>query len=163
MAGTGYHSGSHIRCAVSHCLRPQSHVGGNSFVPRCYQVCPRLPPWHSFLRRFKAQISGERIQKLLRTLDNYGTINWTGNALLYSYGLFNNYGSGIVSAVGTPQYVVVNSSLPSTFNNYGTFTRTNGTVFYFNGDYVNNYGLMEAQAGTLSIYNSTMKIGRAHV
>ncbi len=90
-----------------------------------------------------------------RTLDNYGTINWSGNAVLYSYGLFNNYGLVNVTAVGTPQYLAASASLPPTFNNYGTFNRTNGTVFYFQGDYVNNFGSMNAQAGILSIYNST--------
>ena len=91
-----------------------------------------------------------------RTLDNYGTINWSGNALLYSYGLFNNYGSVNATAVGTPQYLAANANLPPTFNNYGSFTRLAGTVFYFVSSYVNNYGLMDIQAGTVSIYNSTM-------
>ncbi len=41
-----------------------------------------------------------------RTLDNYGTINWNGNAILYSYGVVNNYGMTTVSAAGSPQYAL---------------------------------------------------------
>ena len=64
-----------------------------------------------------------------RTLDNNGTINWTTPAILYSYGVVNNYGTVTVSGVGQPQYAAANGNLPPTWNNYGTFTRTNGTIF----------------------------------
>ncbi len=89
-----------------------------------------------------------------RTLDNYGTINWTGAAVLYSYGVLNNYGTTTVSAVGTPQYAAYNANIPPTWNNFGTFTRNAGTLFYFSTAYVNNSGLMDIQQGTLSIYAS---------
>jgi len=90
-----------------------------------------------------------------RTLDNYGTINWSANVTLGSYGQFNNYGSVTVSAVGTPQYLSQSLSFPSTWNNYGTFTRSAGTLFYFQGGFLNNSGTLDIQQGTLSIYNAT--------
>jgi hypothetical protein len=90
-----------------------------------------------------------------RALDNFGTINWTGAAILSSYGQFHNYGSVNVSAVGAPQFYSPFGGAPATWNNYGTFTRSAGTLFYFNGGFVNNSGVMDVQQGTLSIYNST--------
>jgi len=90
-----------------------------------------------------------------RTLDNFGTINWTGNSYLHSYGTVNNYGTVIVSGAGVPQYLAAVANQPPTWNNYGTFTRNAGTTFYFNGSYVNNSGTMDIQQGILSMYNST--------
>jgi hypothetical protein len=90
-----------------------------------------------------------------RTLDNYGTINWTGASILYSYGTLNNYGAVNVAGTGTSQYAAAAGNQPPTWNNYGTFTRTNGSIFYFSTSYLNNLGLLDIQSGTLSIYAST--------
>jgi hypothetical protein len=88
-----------------------------------------------------------------RTLDNFGTVNWSGSAILSSYGTMNNHGSVNVSAVGVPQYYSPNKT--AVWNNHGTFTRSAGTLFYFQNVFLNNAGLMDLQQGTVSIYNSS--------
>ena len=47
-AGTGYHSGSHTPCAVICVLFEQQSRWRSNFLLQLYQVCPRLPPRHSF-------------------------------------------------------------------------------------------------------------------
>jgi hypothetical protein len=93
-----------------------------------------------------------------RGLDNYGTINWSAPIQLHGNGgaTVNNYGNVIVTG-GSPnvQYDYGGSGAPPIWNNYGTFTRTTGsTYFYFDAVYLNNLGVMSIQSGTLSIYNS---------
>ncbi len=91
-----------------------------------------------------------------RGLDNFGTINWSGSAVLTGYGVVNNYGTTTVSAVGTPQFYWNGANTQMTWNNFGTFTRSAGTLFYFNNSLLLNSGLMDIQQGTLSIYNSAI-------
>jgi photosystem II stability/assembly factor-like uncharacterized protein len=90
-------------------------------------------------------------------LDNYGTWNWSGACVLRGFGsTVNNYGSVTLTAAGNAQYSIYTGYGAPTWNNLGSFTKTTGTgIFYFNGSRLDNSGTLDAQSGTLSIYNST--------
>jgi hypothetical protein len=93
-----------------------------------------------------------------RGIDNHGTWNWIGSALLRGNGgaVVNNHGTVIVTAVDGPntQFLYGGSGgVAPTWNNFGSFTRMTGTsVFYFNNAYLNNSGLINILSGSLAIH-----------
>jgi uncharacterized repeat protein (TIGR01451 family) len=88
------------------------------------------------------------------TLNNSGTINWSGgnNLSVYDNGVINNLAGGLFLATND-QIIYFHCCLPGqAFNNAGTFrktTATNTTTITSNG--FNNSGTVDIQSGTLNL------------
>ena len=91
-------------------------------------------------------------------IDNLGTWNWSGACMLRGFNsTVNNGGTVTVSAsAGTTYYGYYPGYLAPTWNNTGVFSKPTGAgIFQFYGAYLNNSGLVDAQAGSLSLYAGT--------
>ncbi len=92
----------------------------------------------------------------IRTIDNYGTINVTGNGLYPSncgnQAIINNHPSGVFDILYDTQFFEPYSySDTLKFFNYGVLRKSAGSGnFYFRvRDQLHNYGLFDIQSGTI--------------
>jgi len=98
--------------------------------------------------------TGASTKSLNRTIDNSGTINYTGTALTFGVGaavpgVINNF--GVLTASGEADFSQ-SSAAAHAFNNSGTFNKTGaGTTTEFNGVAFNNTGTVNFSAGVLSL------------
>ncbi|MBD1211906.1 MAG: SBBP repeat-containing protein, partial [Dolichospermum circinale Clear-D4] len=88
------------------------------------------------------------------TLETTGTTIWTGNGTLYTGdgAIWNNTSAGTIDLQNDADFVQ-NSNNKPTFNNAGTFTKSNGTTT--NESYIdaifNNTGTVQVKKGTLNL------------
>jgi hypothetical protein len=100
-----------------------------------------------------------------RTLDNAGTVFWTGTADL---GLFNsvitNRPGALFDAEGTGSVYLTFGS-PSRFDNAGTFRKTNNLAATTVSASIsfNNYGAAEVQSGALVLAGGGLNVGSIYV
>ena len=86
------------------------------------------------------------------TLETTGATVWTGNGTFYAQNaaIWNNTSTGTIDLQSDADFLYGNQS---TFNNAGTFTKSNGTTTdqsYINS-FFNNTGIVQVKAGTLSL------------
>ncbi|MEM1170047.1 MAG: calcium-binding protein [Cyanobacteria bacterium P01_H01_bin.35] len=79
---------------------------------------------------------------LNRTLNNQGTVNWTGGLIQSVIGVFNNSGTFNIQNSGT---------FPAGFNNSGTVTKSVDTGATNFQNIFNNTGTVDVQTGTLTV------------
>ena len=99
-------------------------------------------------------LSGNYLNLDGTTLETTGTTVWTGNGTLYTNNgaIWNNTSTGTIDLQGDADlgsYYYTGNQF--TFNNAGTFTKSNGTTTdesYING-FFNNTGTVQVQAGKL--------------
>jgi hypothetical protein len=95
-------------------------------------------------------LGGDSANLGVTTLETTGTTVWTGNALHTSNGaIWNNTSTGTIDLQSDADLY----GNQSTFNNAGTFIKSNGTTTnqsYING-FFNNTGIVQVKAGTLSL------------
>ena len=88
------------------------------------------------------------------TLETTGVTVWTGNGTLYTSNgaIWNNTSTGTIDLQNDSDFSQ-QSGNQSTFNNAGTFTKSNGTTTddSFIGFVFNNTGTVQVKAGTLSL------------
>ncbi|HYG25182.1 MAG TPA: immunoglobulin domain-containing protein [Verrucomicrobiae bacterium] len=93
-----------------------------------------------------------------RSLDNYGTWNWSGDAVLYGLQMgsaVNNFGTVNHTGAGDAYFAYYPGYGSPVWNNHGTFNKSGGSnVFFWYGVYLNNFGAIEAGTGALSLYGS---------
>jgi hypothetical protein len=103
-------------------------------------------------------INGSATKESVTTIDNYGTVSWTGGNLNnYIDGIFNNRADALFIIEGDNtfnNYIMYFS--PGEFINYGTIqkTTTDGTTVINKGTF-NNFGNVEVSSGTLSVTGSS--------
>ena len=94
------------------------------------------------------------------TLETTATTVWTGNGTLYTSNgaIWNNTSTGTIDLQSDADFYNYNQS---TFNNAGTFTKSNGTTTdeSFIGFVFNNTGIVQVKAGTLSLYGGGTNTG----
>jgi hypothetical protein len=87
------------------------------------------------------------------TLNNLGTINWSGanNLSVYDSGVINNLGTGLFSVKNDQQIYQHCCSAGQAFNNAGTFRKTvaTGTTTILSNGF-NNSGTVDIQSGTFN-------------
>ncbi|MDD1428714.1 hypothetical protein MEO94_30595, partial [Dolichospermum sp. ST_sed9] len=86
------------------------------------------------------------------TLETTGATVWTGNGTFYAQNaaIWNNTSTGTIDLQSDADFLYGNQS---TFNNAGTFTKSNGTTTdqsYINS-FFNNTGIVQVKAGSLSL------------
>jgi Ca2+-binding RTX toxin-like protein len=95
-------------------------------------------------------LGGDSANLGVTTLETTGTTVWTGNALHTSNAaIWNNTSTGTIDLQSDADLY----GNQSTFNNAGTFIKSNGTTTnqsYING-FFNNTGIVQVKAGTLSL------------
>ncbi len=105
-----------------------------------------------------ATLSGSATKGLNRTLDNSGTLTYSGNALTFGYtvaapGIINNLPGGTFTVTADGDFSQ-SSSGAHAFNNSGTFNKSGaGTDTDFTGVAFHNTGTVNLTSGTLS-FNS---------
>jgi len=83
-----------------------------------------------------------------RTLDNGGTIEWTGSTIFMGAGVITNRPGGLFHARNNASLALFGT--PTRFDNAGVFRKTSsGTTTLANSVPFNNYGTVEILAGTL--------------
>ncbi|AFZ60550.1 SBBP repeat-containing protein [Anabaena cylindrica FACHB-243] len=89
------------------------------------------------------------------TLETSGTTFWTGNGYLYgsNNAVWNNTSTGAIDLQGDADLYWGSGNQP-TFNNAGTFTKSNGTTTdeSYIGFIFNNTGTVQVKTGTLNLY-----------
>lgn len=94
-----------------------------------------------------------------RTLENGGTILWTGGNVSMSGGVITNRAGALFDARTTTGLNYA-SNPGSRFDNAGTFRKSiAGTTTLFGGLAFNNYGAVEIQAGTLTLFGGGTHTG----
>ncbi len=87
------------------------------------------------------------------TLNNNGTINWSGanNLSVYASGVINNLGTGLFSVKNDQQIYQHCCTAAQAFNNAGTFRKTvaTGTTTILSNGF-NNAGTVDIQSGTFN-------------
>jgi hypothetical protein len=88
------------------------------------------------------------------TLETTGTTVWTGSSTFYAYNgaIWNNTSTGTIDLQNDSDFSQWYGN-QSTFNNAGTFTKSNGTTTdksYISG-FFNNTGTVKVKAGTLNL------------
>jgi hypothetical protein len=101
-------------------------------------------------------ISGTSNKFLDRTLDNAGTVNYTGSAFYFSLntndpGVFNNLSSATFNAAGDGDLFPWNSSTADAFNNAGTFRKTAGVDVTEVNVPFNLTGVVDVPTGTFNV------------
>ncbi len=103
-----------------------------------------------------ANVTSTSTKGLNRTIDNSGTLNYSGNNLYFGYGaavpgVINNLAGGVINALGEADFLQ-SSAAAHAVNNAGTFNKTGaGTDTDFTGVVFNNTGTVNLTSGTLSI------------
>jgi hypothetical protein len=89
------------------------------------------------------------------TLETTGTTIWTGNGTFYAKNaaIWNNTSTGTIDLQNDADFSFVYDNPISTFNNAGTFTKSNGTTTddSFIDAIFNNTGTVQVKAGTLRL------------
>jgi hypothetical protein len=99
-------------------------------------------------------LGGDSANLGVTTLETTGTTVWTGNGTLYTSNgaIWNNTSTGTIDLQSDADFVQ-NSNNKPTFNNAGTFTKSNGTTT--NESYIdaifNNTGTVQVKKGTLNL------------
>ncbi|MBO1048263.1 MAG: hypothetical protein HEQ10_11150 [Dolichospermum sp. DEX182a] len=99
-------------------------------------------------------LGGDSANLGVTTLETTGTTVWTGNGTLYTGdgAIWNNTSAGTIDLQNDADFVQ-NSNNKPTFNNAGTFTKSNGTTT--NESYIdaifNNTGTVQVKKGTLNL------------
>jgi uncharacterized repeat protein (TIGR01451 family) len=96
------------------------------------------------------------------TLNNDGTINWSGgnNLSIYNSGVINNHASGLFSVKNDQIIYFHCCASGQAFNNAGTFRKsvaTGTTIIQNNG--FNNSGTLDVQSGTLNLTSGGTSTG----
>ncbi len=99
-----------------------------------------------------------------RTLENAGTILWTGGNVAMSGGVITNRAGAIFEAQTATGLNYV-SNPGSRFDNAGTFRKSFnlGTITVFPGLLFNNSGIVEVQTGTLTLFGGGTHSGSFNV
>ncbi len=97
-----------------------------------------------------------------RTFNNYGTAIWTNPWGLDNNAVYNNMAGALTdwTVDGNSNWF---SGTSNNFNNYGTFRKSGGTGTSSFEYYVNNYGLIQAQSGTINFFTSGKHAGGSFV
>jgi hypothetical protein len=97
-----------------------------------------------------------------RTVNNFGTAIWTSPWGLDNNAVYNNMSGALTDwpVDGNTNWFAGTSN---NFNNYGTLRKSGGTGTSNFEYYVNNYGLIEVQSGTISFGNSGTHSGGSFV
>jgi hypothetical protein len=104
-----------------------------------------------------ATFSGINTKGLTRTIDNFGTVNYTGSGLRFGeqnvVTLFNNLPGGVVNVTEDGDFNV-NFGGAHAFNNDGTFNKSGvGSSTSFSGVAFNNRATVNFTAGTLTLFS----------
>ncbi|MBI5773962.1 MAG: hypothetical protein HZA89_09510, partial [Verrucomicrobia bacterium] len=93
-------------------------------------------------------VTGDNEKRLVRRLDNYGTVTWSGARITGENGpVFNNH-PGALFDIQTDATLYENyGEILGTFNNSGILRKSAGTNINFITGTVNNSGTMEVQTG----------------
>ena len=103
-----------------------------------------------------ANFTGSGIKGLNRTLENSGTINYSGTVLTFGYGaavagIVNNLSGGVVNVTGEGDFLQ-SSAAAHAFNNGGTFNKSGaGTTTDFTAVTFNNSATVNVNSGTLNL------------
>jgi hypothetical protein len=100
---------------------------------------------------------GDTLTLLDRTVNNAGTINWTGtHGIVGGNATVNNLAGGVFNVGNDQAFVNFSGSSFVTFNNAGTFTKTSalppGAGATRLGVLFNNTGTVNVNSGTLTFY-----------
>ncbi|MEQ2005856.1 MAG: SBBP repeat-containing protein [Limisphaerales bacterium] len=97
-------------------------------------------------------ISGATDKDLRRTLDNYGTVTWTGARILgHSSPIINNQSGAAFDARANTTLYESGDGTIKTFNNFGTVRRTTGTGNTVWNGLFNNGATLLVETGILSL------------
>ena len=111
-----------------------------------------------------ANFTGSGIKGLNRTLENGGTIHYSGTVLAFGYtaivaGIVNNLAGGVFNVTGEGDFNQ-SSAAAHAFNNSGTFNKTGaGTTTDFTAVAFNNSATMNVNAGTLNLNSGGSNAG----
>jgi hypothetical protein len=95
---------------------------------------------------------------LSRTLENAGTVMWTGAGTFYfSGGILTNRAGALFEQQGAGSFANFNS--PYEFDNSGIFRKTIDFGTNLAAIYFNNYGTVDIEAGTLTWYRTLTNLG----
>ena len=107
-------------------------------------------------------ISGPAYKQLYqRTVNNGGTVTWTGDGVLYTGNgaVFNNPAGRLFDVQNDVAWIYQASPI-ATFHNAGTFRKSSGTNTTSLGAYVHNTGTIEVLSGTLGLQYGGSQNGR---
>ncbi len=102
-----------------------------------------------------------------RTLENAGTIDYTGQSLHFgtyagAAGVIDNLATGRFNVTGEGDFDVYIAPGPHAFNNAGTFTKSSDGTTSFSGVAFSSTGSLQVQAGTLDLTGSIAVDGNSY-
>jgi len=111
-----------------------------------------------------ANLTTTIVKGVNRTIDNSGTINYSGNSLLFGsgglVGVINNLPGGVFTASGEADFLL-SSGDANVVNNSGIFNKDGGGATTLSGVSFNNSNLVNVSSGTLDLSYSAPQTSQA--